>query len=235
MVSELNGQENYFTRICVAGLLNTRKLELTQMLLQDINIFHVHPAKMADSSHENNMRFVSAAISNMTSNERKIKTKEIMKKLDNKLPIGPSSLIGNNRANSIQNLASEKSTSTKKITIPDPIVHSQTPTKSNQSLSDFQDNNFTKSNVLTPDNLDDIETALNDMASFILYASRKPLKVYQPIRQQFSWADERVSHKVTHISCYLFHNFFLNSPSPKANYFHICKLNIEKFEEFLQL
>ena len=81
MVSELNGQENYFTRICVGGLLNTRKIELAHMLLQDINIFHAHPSKMADSSFENSSRFVSAAISNMTSNDRKLKAEEIMNKL----------------------------------------------------------------------------------------------------------------------------------------------------------
>lgn len=74
MVSELNGQENYFTRISVGGLLNTRKLELTHMLLQDISMFHVHPSKMPDTNLDSN-RLISSAIANMTLNDKKIRLK----------------------------------------------------------------------------------------------------------------------------------------------------------------
>ncbi len=58
MVSKVNGEENYFTRICVAGMLNTRKLDLAHMLLQDISMFHLHPLKMPDSNMDAN-RFIS--------------------------------------------------------------------------------------------------------------------------------------------------------------------------------
>ncbi len=46
MVSDLNGQETFFTRISVGGLLNARKVDLTHMLLKDINMFHTHPNKI---------------------------------------------------------------------------------------------------------------------------------------------------------------------------------------------
>jgi hypothetical protein len=45
MFADTNGHENFFTRICVSGLLNTRKIELCHMLLKDINMFHTHPVK----------------------------------------------------------------------------------------------------------------------------------------------------------------------------------------------
>ena len=77
MVSKLNGEENYFTRICVAGLLNTRKLELAHMLMQDISMFHAHPKKMPDNTMDLN-RLVSAAVSNLMSNDRKAQAHVIL-------------------------------------------------------------------------------------------------------------------------------------------------------------
>jgi len=71
MVSKLNGEENYFTRICVGGLLNTRKLELAHMLLQDISMFHSHPVKLPDTGYMDNDRFIAASISNLVSGDRK--------------------------------------------------------------------------------------------------------------------------------------------------------------------
>ena len=71
MVSRLNGEENYFTRICVGGLLNTRKLELAHMLLQDINLFHMHPSRMPDPSSVDSARFMAAAIANLTAGDRR--------------------------------------------------------------------------------------------------------------------------------------------------------------------
>jgi hypothetical protein len=70
MLSELNGQENYFTRISTAGLLNVRKIELTQMLLQDINIFHTHPTRMPDANLDTS-RLVASAITSMELNEKR--------------------------------------------------------------------------------------------------------------------------------------------------------------------
>ncbi len=223
MVSELNGQENYFTRICVGGLLNTRKIELAHMLLQDINIFHAHPSKMADSSFENSSRFVSAAISNMNSNERKLKAKEIMKKLD-KISSQNSSLnntSNNSKANSTLNLNDQSKSiniaSSLNKTLSKTALLSATTSvissnsKLNNSLADLDSNG--RSLISRPlTNLDDIETALNDMSSFILYASRKPLKTYQPIRDQYvsltnnnlsvnhTLLDEdRIKHKISYI------------------------------------
>ena len=70
MAAKLNGEENYFTRICVGGMLNTRKLELSHMLLQDISMFHLHPATMPDNNMDSN-RFIAAAVSNLAANDRK--------------------------------------------------------------------------------------------------------------------------------------------------------------------
>jgi hypothetical protein len=78
MLSELNGEENYFTRICVAGLLNTRKIELVQMLLQDINIFHVHPERMPNS-HLDNKKMISSSITNMELNDKHFKIQQNFK------------------------------------------------------------------------------------------------------------------------------------------------------------
>ena len=75
MLSELNGQENYFTRICVSGLLNTRKLELAHMLLQDINMFHQHPGRMPDANLDKD-RLISSALANMELNDRRAKIKQ---------------------------------------------------------------------------------------------------------------------------------------------------------------
>ena len=57
MFGDLNGHENFFTRICVSGLLNTRKIELCHMLLKDINMFHIHPVK-----HETHLNTVFSSI-----------------------------------------------------------------------------------------------------------------------------------------------------------------------------
>ena len=84
-------------------------------------------------------------------------------------------------------------------------------TKLNNSLADLYTNGSGLiSKPIT--NLDDIETALNDMSSFILYASRKPLKTYQPIRDQYVSLtnnnlssnhtlldEERIKHKISYI------------------------------------
>lgn len=75
MLSELNGQENYFTRICISGLMNTRKLELAHMLLQDINMFHQHPIRMPDANLDKD-RLISSAIANMELNDRRSKMKQ---------------------------------------------------------------------------------------------------------------------------------------------------------------
>ena len=62
MFGDSNGHENYFTRICVSGLLNTRKIELCHMLLKDINMFHTHPTKL-----ESNLKsaFTNSKVSNV--------------------------------------------------------------------------------------------------------------------------------------------------------------------------
>jgi hypothetical protein len=76
MLSKFNGEENYFTRICVGGLFNTRKLELAHMLLQDINMFHMHPNVMPCSRVKNlnlTTRFVSNLISSLQQSPINIK------------------------------------------------------------------------------------------------------------------------------------------------------------------
>ncbi|CAF0890793.1 unnamed protein product [Brachionus calyciflorus] len=147
MVSELNGHENYFTRISVGGLLNTRKLDLTHMLLQDINMFHLHPHKMPSDSTLDNKRLVSSAIANMEYNDRKIKL------------------------------------------------------KSKSSLSLLNDNQTT---MKLDDEHDDMETSLNDYSSFILYANRKPIQTYRPIRDQIILSplqnETKYKHSISYVS-----------------------------------
>jgi len=80
MLSKFNGEENYFTRICVGGLFNTRKLELAHMLLQDINMFHMHPNVMPCSRVKNlnlTTRFISNLISSSSSQQTPINIKQM--------------------------------------------------------------------------------------------------------------------------------------------------------------
>lgn len=43
--SDTNSLDNYLTRICTGGMINTRKIELVHMLLKDIHMFHEHACK----------------------------------------------------------------------------------------------------------------------------------------------------------------------------------------------
>ena len=70
MLSEFqNVQENFLTRVSTVGLLNVRKMELTQKLLQDINIFHAHPARMPDDYIDAG-RLLDSAVANMKLNDK---------------------------------------------------------------------------------------------------------------------------------------------------------------------
>lgn len=153
MLSELNGQENYFTRICVSGLLNTRKLELAHMLLQDINMFHQHPIRMPDANLDKD-RLISSAVANMELNDRRSKIKQPL-------------LLSNTSISSINKISTTTTTGGHEI-IQCPIVLGPTTTttqKSNRAIDE------------------DVELSLNDLTSFSLYASKKPSLIYQPIRE----------------------------------------------------
>lgn len=166
MVSELNGHENYFTRICVGGLLNTRKLELAHMLLQDINMFHLHPTRMPDANMDNR-RLISSAISNMELNDRKLKLRNSICKEITNLNLSKSS---NNLIVLKENIdSSPKLRSSKTAEI-----------SNSQMLHKSSKENLCK--VYNEE--DEIETSLSDFVSFSLYASRKPSILYQPIREQ---------------------------------------------------
>lgn len=153
MLSELNGQENYFTRICVSGLLNTRKLELAHMLLQDINMFHQHPIRMPDANLDKD-RLISSAVANMELNDRRSKIKQPL-------------LLSNTSMSSINKIAVGHEI------IQGPIVLGPTTTTTTTSTT-------LKSNRAIDE---DVELSLNDLTSFSLYASKKPSLVYQPIRE----------------------------------------------------
>lgn len=203
MVSELNGQENYFTRICVGGLLNTRKLELAHMLLQDINMFHLHPNIMPDSNLDN-CRLISSAISNMELNDRRIKSNlKIIESHSNLAKLSNLTSSSTNLTKSSTNLVSLNNSYS-----PQPsakLNSSKTDANINQSASTDE-----KPNANIPNELnikEEIETSINDLASFILYASRKPSKAYQPIKEQHSISptpasnpsDVRMKHNISYI------------------------------------
>jgi hypothetical protein len=76
---------SYFTQICVSGLINDRKLELTHMLLKDINIFYMHPIEMPNMN-ENDQ-------DSLLINEE---TKNLPKKVPNEAEIPFSPSIKNN-------------------------------------------------------------------------------------------------------------------------------------------
>ena len=160
MLSKLNGEENYFTRICVGGLLNTRKLELAHLLLQDINMFHMHPNKMPNSNLDSN-RFISAAVSNLASNDRKTKAhlaliNEPFYKISTLLtPVSTSSQL---KTTAIKNTVSLNKINT-----------------SQQAADEL---------ALT--SYDEEVAGLSDLASFISYSSRKPNQTYLPIREENS-------------------------------------------------
>ena len=179
MISELNGQENYFTRICAGGLLNTRKLELAHMLLQDINMFHLHPNTMPAANLDNN-RLISSAISNMTLNEKKL-----MKKT--KLPNEASTkLISNNIAKSSSNLTLESNGSmSNSPQLEVKMNSSKTEATLNRHASHYYYNHSQQQHESAAANIEikeSIESSINDLASFTLYSSRKPLRVFQPIK-----------------------------------------------------
>lgn len=140
-VSELNGNENYFTRIGVGGLLNTHKLKLTHMLLQDINMFHLHPKKMPDSEMENKNQ-IDSVFGNMKLNDRKF----------NRLKVKCKSI------SSLTSIASEK------------FINKRHKSEILE-LNNFQN-----------ENEQELEANIMDFQSFILYASRKPMISYKPIR-----------------------------------------------------
>ncbi|RNA40782.1 1-phosphatidylinositol 4-5-bisphosphate phosphodiesterase epsilon-1 [Brachionus plicatilis] len=140
MVSELNGHENYFTRISVAGLLNTRKLKLAHELLQDINMFHMHPNTMPDSLVESK-HLVESAVANMQLNDRKYTARL------------------KNKSKSLDNL----------------LVDKKTAVKRNKS-------EILLCNTFLDENKQEMEANVSDYQSFVLYASRRPIISYKPIR-----------------------------------------------------
>lgn len=157
MVSKLNGEENYFTRICVGGLLNTRKLELVHMLLQDVSMFHEHPSRMPDNNLDSD-RFVAAAVSNLAANDRKTQAVVVRASL----------------AKSSSTLAYAK-----------PVL---SKANSRGELSSCEDSNRqTTSGAL--DRYNEEVASLNDLASFISYASRQPGQGFQPIRDEMASFD----------------------------------------------
>lgn len=164
MVSKLNGEENYFTRICVAGLLNTRKLELAHMLLQDISMFHSHPVKMPDSNMDCN-RFISAAVSQLVANDRKTQ----------------AHLSLNDSASKCGN----KATSTGLL---NPLVHSNL-SKSASSLTYKSSSSLSKASEEAAHRVESYNEevgGLNDLASLISYVSGKSSQSFTPIRDDFS-------------------------------------------------
>lgn len=165
MVSKLNGEENYFTRICVAGLLNTRKLELAHMLLQDISMFHSHPMKMPDSNMDSN-RFISAAVSQLVANDRKAQ----------------AHLSLNDSASKYGN------TTTSTAGLLNPLVHSNL-SKSASSLTYKSSSSLNKASeeaALRLESYNEEVGGLNDLASLISYVSGKTSQSFTPIRDDFS-------------------------------------------------
>jgi hypothetical protein len=203
MISELNGQENYFTRICAGGLLNTRKLELAHMLLQDINMFHLHPHSMPISNSDNN-RLISSTISNMTLNDKKM-----MKKLKAQSGVygsemaqiggsprlvvnlikSSSNLLLDSKSNPHSPLMQTKINTSKTETNVNRITTTTTsnPNSSSSSTHYYYNHSQHQQDIAASNSeiKEAIESSIDDLASFTLYSSRKPLNVYQPIKDQF--------------------------------------------------
>lgn len=171
MLSELNGQENYFTRICVSGLLNTRKLELAHMLLQDINMFHQHPGRMPDANLDKD-RLISSALANMELNDRRAKIKQ------------PLILSASNKTASHEVVSSTTATTS----IPAPI-----------GVPGGVGVATTIAAAVAKSRLDEeIEMNLNDLTSFTLYASKKPSLIYQPIREHLPTSSTPQINQINH-------------------------------------
>ena len=178
MLSKLNGEENYFTRICVGGLLNTRKLELAHMLLQDINMFHLHPIQMPNASSDLT-RCISAAVSQLTSSERKSRTHSSLTIDPFKTSIqNVSSLLtplGNNNSTNVTSSMNSNTSNNKIANIKNTVSLGKINTSSIQQQSEEL---ATNSNSYEED-----VAGLNDLASFITYASCKPNQTFMPIRE----------------------------------------------------
>lgn len=221
MISELNGQENYFTRICAGGLLNTRKLELAHMLLQDINMFHLHPISMPLSNSDNN-RLISSAITNMTLNDKKI-MKRIKAQCGGDTQMGTSKLGHSsspiNLVKSSSNLLIDSSAKSNqqsplnqnKINTSRTDInvnrHTTSPSSSAAASTHLYYNHSQHQHEIASANSeikDAIESSIDDLASFTLYSSRKPLKVYQPIKDYatpntMANNDSKMRHNVSYI------------------------------------
>ncbi len=198
MLSRLNGEENYFTRICVGGLLNTRKLELAHLLLQDINMFHLHPIQMPNSSSDLN-RCISAAVSHLTSSDRKSRTHSSLTNDPLKASIPNVSTLltplGNNNSPNGNNVGSSSNSNNKIGNIKNTVSLGKINTGSQQQSEE----------LTTPSSYEEDVAGLNDLASFITYASCKPNQTYMPIREDNPMLSMnvqdiiRVKHNVSYI------------------------------------
>jgi hypothetical protein len=204
MISELNGQENYFTRICAGGLLNTRKLELAHMLLQDINMFHLHPHSMPISNSDNN-RLISSTISNMTLNDKKMAKKLKAQSGSEMAQAGGSPRLVVNLIKSSSNLlldsksnphsplmqtkinTSKTETNVNRITTTTTTTAAASSSNSSSSTHYYYNHSQHQQDIAASNSeiKEAIESSIDDLASFTLYSSRKPLNVYQPIKDQF--------------------------------------------------
>ncbi len=223
----MNGQENYFTRISTAGLLNVRKIELTQMLLQDINIFHAHPNRMPDANLDTG-RLVASAIASMELNDKRAKininlkepssitlnksmvslntatTPTLTATNQNCTPVGGSSTALSRSSN---NLTLTKANSGSPILSKSPSLR----ISRNELRSSSQLLSKPSSNAPVAATDDEMVTSLNDMSSFQLYATNRPTSTYQPIREQLPFApnlstnpstllnEPRATHKVSYL------------------------------------
>lgn len=188
MLSELNGQENYFTRICVSGLLNTRKLELAHMLLQDISMFHQHPIRMPDANLDKD-RLISSAVANMELNDRRSKM--------TKQPL----LLSNTSMSSISKVASaltgHETTATAAMLSTAALLNAAAVAAVAAASSPATGVvKQTSRPVVGVD--EDIELSLNDLTSFCLYASKKPSLVYQPIREHLPMSSTPQVNQINH-------------------------------------
>ena len=168
MASKLNGEENYFTRICVGGLLNTRKLELAHMLLQDISMFHSHPVKMPDTALDSG-RFIAAAVSNLIANDRKAKAHISLTDSATKFTAASllTPVLTQSLSRSSSNLVFKSNTSLNKARSEEPHQEESGKQTKGQYLECY---------------IEEVG-GLNDLASFISYASRKPSQTYLPIKE----------------------------------------------------
>lgn len=186
MLSELNGQENYFTRICVSGLLNTRKLELAHMLLQDISMFHQHPIRMPDANLDKD-RLISSAVANMELNDRRSKMKQPL-------------LLSNTSMSSISKVASaltgHETTAAAAVLSTAALLNAAAVAAAAASSPAATTSVVKQSSRPVVD--EDIELSLNDLTSFCLYASKKPSLVYQPIREHLPMSSTPQVNQINH-------------------------------------